>query len=279
MSREELKNKEGLTEKEFLANYDPGNYPRPSVTVDTMILGMNGDYSGLKILLIQRGNHPYIGCWALPGGFVSKDETAHQAAARELKEETGLDGVYLDQIYTFSRPGRDPRGWVMSIAYLALIQNLREVSGADDAADAAWFDLRITDEKIEIFNREKDVFIAYDLRKETFRNGPMRYENFIPKLTSQDALAFDHVEILIEAFKKLRKEIRYNDQAFCMVEEHFTLPELQAVYEAVLGQELYKKSFRDMIKNRVTETGQMKQSRTKNGRKCKEYRKNQEVQG
>ena len=123
-----------------------------------------------------------------------------------------------------------------------------------------------------ISNEEKGVHIAYDLRRETFRNGAMRYENYIPTLTGEDALAFDHVEILIEAFKKLRKEIRYNDQAFCMVEENFTLPELQAVYEAVLGHELYKKSFRDMVKGKVSETGRMKQSKTKNGRKCKEYR-------
>ena len=272
MAGTDLRNRDGLTEQEFLAKYSPGDYKRPSVTVDTLILGMNEDYSGMKILLIKRGDHPFMGCWALPGGFVSENETAHQAAARELQEETGLSGIYLDQVYTFSKPDRDPRTWVISIAYLALIPDLREVEGADDAADAAWFDLMFTDEKIVINNEEKGVHIAYDLRRETFRNGAMRYENYIPTLTGEDALAFDHVEILIEAFKKLRKEILYNDQAFCMVEENFTLPELQAVYEAVLGHELYKKSFRDMVKGKVSETGRMKQSKTKNGRKCKEYR-------
>lgn len=272
----ELRNKDGLTEAEFLAEYNPGNYERPSVTTDILILGMNKDYSSLKLLLIKRGDHPFLGSWALPGGFISPNETAYVAATRELKEETGIDDVYLDQIYTFTKPGRDPRTWVMSIAYLSLISNLREVSGQDDADDAAWFDLKFTDDLITIKNDEKGVAIEYSLKKETFRNGALQYQNYISTLVSTDALAFDHVEIIIEAMKKLREQIIYSNQAFCLVDKEFTLPELQAVYEVILGRKLYRKSFRDMAERKIMETGNERQSKTKNGRRSKEYTLKQE---
>lgn len=272
----ELRNKNGLTEAEFLAEYNPGNYERPSVTTDILILGMNKDYSSLKLLLIKRGDHPFLGSWALPGGFISPNETAYVAATRELKEETGIDDVYLDQIYTFTKPGRDPRTWVMSIAYLSLISNLREVSGQDDADDAAWFDLKFTDDSITIKNDEKGVAIEYSLKKETFKNGALQYQNYIPTLVSTDALAFDHIEIIIEAMKKLREQIIYSNQAFCLVDKEFTLPELQAVYEVILGKKLYRKSFRDMAERKIMETGNERQSKTKNGRRSKEYTLKQE---
>lgn len=267
----EKRNKDGLTEKEFLEQYTPGDYKCPSVTTDVLIIGMNKDYTKMKILLIKRGDHPFIDCWALPGGFVEENETAHQAAARELEEETGLKNVYLDQVYTFTKPGRDPRTWVITIAYLALVSDLQNVEGLDDADDADWFDLEFTDEEIIISNEEKEAKIVYSLKKKIFYNGVIRYENYIPSLKSQDSLAFDHVEIIIEALKKLRKQIKYSGEAFCLVDEKFTLPELQAVYETVLGQRLYKKSFRDMISEYVVETGEERTSRTPKGRRCKEY--------
>ena len=265
----EFKNKDGLTEKEFLAAYDPCDYKRPSVTTDILLLGMNEDYSSLKILLIKRDDHPFMGCWALPGAFIKENETAYKAACRELEEETGLSGLYLDQVYTFTKPGRDPRTRVMSIAYLALVQTLSEVKGDEDAA---WFDLKFPDETIEISNEENDVRIVYSLEKEEFANGVIRYENYIPTLVSSEKLAFDHVEILIEAIKKLREHIYYSNQAFCLVEDTFTLPELQRVYEAVLGKPLYKKSFRDMISDKVIETGKEKTSKFKGGRRSTEYK-------
>ena len=93
-------NKEGLTEEEFLATYNPGDYDRPSVTVDMLVLGMNTSLNRLKLLLIQRSDHPYINCWALPGGVVGMEESAYAAACRELEEETGLTGIYMEQLYT-----------------------------------------------------------------------------------------------------------------------------------------------------------------------------------
>ena len=139
----------GLTEEEFLAAYEPGDYERPSVAADMVIFTVTDAEEAnyrklarkeLRILLIKRGAHPYLGSWALPGGFVRPTETTEEAAARELREETGVDEVYLEQLYTFSKPDRDPRTWVMSCSYMALIDSSRvRVEAGDDAAEAAWF--------------------------------------------------------------------------------------------------------------------------------------------
>lgn len=113
-------------------------YPHPSVTTDCVIFGFDG--SKLKVLLIKRGGEPYKGRWAFPGGFMQIDESAEQGARRELKEETGLETVYIRQFHTFSEPNRDPRERVVTIAYYALVR-LQEVKGGDDAAEASWFAL------------------------------------------------------------------------------------------------------------------------------------------
>lgn len=121
----------GRTLEQFLAEYRPGNYPRPSLTVDTLL------FCGRKILLIRRRNHPYIDCWALPGGFVNPDESCGQAAVRELQEETGLS-VPVRQLLTLSRPDRDPRTRVVSVAYEATVPCASPTAG-DDAREAEFF--------------------------------------------------------------------------------------------------------------------------------------------
>lgn len=113
-------------------------YPHPSVTTDCVIFGFDG--IKLNVLLVQRGVEPYKGRWAFPGGFLKMDERAEEGALRELREETGLQGAYLQQFHSFSAPDRDPRERVITIAYYALVK-LQEVKGADDAADARWFAL------------------------------------------------------------------------------------------------------------------------------------------
>ena len=113
-------------------------YPHPAVTTDCVIFGFDGER--LQVLLIERGIEPYKGKWAFPGGFLKMDETAEEGARRELKEETGLDGAYMEQFHTFSAPERDPRERVITIAYYALVK-IQEVKGGDDAASARWFPL------------------------------------------------------------------------------------------------------------------------------------------
>lgn len=113
-------------------------YPHPAVTTDCVIFGFDGER--LQVLLIERGIEPYKGKWAFPGGFLKMDETAEEGARRELKEETGLDGAYMEQFHTFSAPERDPRERVITIAYYALVK-IQEVKGGDDVASARWFPL------------------------------------------------------------------------------------------------------------------------------------------
>ena len=113
-------------------------YPHPAVTTDCVIFGFNGER--LQVLLIERGIEPYKGRWAFPGGFLKMDETAEEGALRELKEETGLENAYIQQLHTFSDPNRDPRERVITIAYYALVR-IQEVKGGDDAAAARWFPL------------------------------------------------------------------------------------------------------------------------------------------
>jgi 8-oxo-dGTP diphosphatase len=114
-------------------------YPRPSLTVDIALVTVEPHP---RVLLIQRKAEPFAERWALPGGFVDQDERLIDAARRELKEETGLDQAYLEQLHTFGDPGRDPRGWTVSVAFLAQVRpdELKAVAG-DDAADVGWFPL------------------------------------------------------------------------------------------------------------------------------------------
>lgn len=113
-------------------------YPRPAVTTDCVVFTKEEEP---KVLLIQRGNEPYKGCWAFPGGFMNMEETAEECAVRELKEETGLTVKQIQQIGAYSKVDRDPRGRTISIAYLAIVDAPAAVSGMDDAAKAAWFPL------------------------------------------------------------------------------------------------------------------------------------------
>ena len=113
-------------------------YPHPSVTTDCVIFGFDG--TRLNVLLIERGNDPYKGCWAFPGGFLNMDESALEGAKRELYEETGLRDAYIHQFHAFSAPDRDPRERVISIPYFALVR-LTDVKAGDDAAKAQWFPL------------------------------------------------------------------------------------------------------------------------------------------
>lgn len=134
----ELRNRDGLTEPEFLKNYHAREYPRPSLTADVIVFA-NGA-GGLEVLLIRRKNHPCIGMWALPGGFVNPNESAMQAALRELKEETGVSGLAVAELGLFSDPGRDPRTWVVSDVFFTLTDRAAvHAKAGDDAADAAWF--------------------------------------------------------------------------------------------------------------------------------------------
>jgi len=180
-------------------------HPRAALAVDCVIFGF--DEGGLKVLLIRRGLEPFQGRWALPGGFVRMEETTDQAARRELREETGLDRPFLEQLYTFSDVDRDPRERVVSVAYFALVKlSDHRVRGASDAREAAWHPVEKT-----------------------------------------PPLAFDHKKILASATARLRGKVRYQPIGFELLPPRFTLPQLQHLYEAALERPLDKRNFRKKI--------------------------------
>ena len=257
----------GLTEKEFLEKYTDTQYDKPSVTVDILVLGVDESFASMKALLIKRDEHPFLGFYALPGGFIKKDETAYQAAARKLCEEAGVKDVYLDQIYTFTRPGRDPRTWVMSIAYLALVGDVSDIKTTGE-----WFDLEFEDDRIRLCNDETGTEIIYPISIKRFKNGRIGYENRVAlQAKGGEKLAFDHVEIIIESIMKLRTFFENSDLAFNMMGETFTLPDLQALYEMVLGKRFYKTNFRALVAPKIEATGSKIKSRTSN-KMSAEYR-------
>lgn len=246
----EIKNKDGLTEKEFLEQYNPGDYPRPSVTTDMIILTTEGNpvITDLKILLIKRKDHPYINHWALPGGFCGIDECLYDCAKRELKEETGVDFAYLEQLYTFSAPNRDPRMRVISTTYMGLVpQNRLNVQAGDDASDAKWFSVVKDGDTIYLTNEEEQVHIIYKLI-----DGKWRVQGL-------NKLAFDHIEQIDMAIDRIRNKLWYTKIAFNLLPPVFTLNQIQSLYEVILNEKLVKPNFRTRILKFVEEKQEIQQ--------------------
>lgn len=201
-------------------------YPRPSVTVDCVVFGFDASdvEDPLKVLLIRRKDNPFKGRWALPGGFVNVQDDADQgedleaAARRELAEETSIEVDYLEQLYTFGAPKRDPRGRVISVAYLALVRRAdHEAHAGSDASDAVWTSCRLDSTR----------------------------------------LAFDHDRILAVATERLRTKVRYAPIGFNLLPEVFTLSELRRLYEGLLGRKIDPSNFRKKMLTTgvVIETG------------------------
>ncbi len=252
------RNEQGLTEEEFLVNYQPGNYERPSVTVDMLVFAVNEELNALKILLIRRKNHPYIHCWALPGGFVDIDESLEDAARRELEEETGLRNIYMEQLYTFGQPERDPRMRVISTAYMALIrEKYAVVTAGDDAADACWFTICEQDGEINLIGDNGEVLHYHVSRIPMFIGGVSSIQETAYK-AENSGIAFDHEQAIQMGLSRLRNKAEYTNVLFGLMPEEFTLPELQRLYETVLGKHLYKANFRNKIKEYVEPTGKKK---------------------
>lgn len=228
------------SEAEFLAAYDPSVFDRPSVTADILIFSVSSkegadwrhtEQKSFSVLLVQRDDYPSIGKWNLPGGFVGIDETSLNAARRILKRETGVrDDVYMEQLYTFDAPNRDPRTRVISIAYMALVDKARLHYA--DKRTAKWFDVEL--------KRDKLVLKSDDLT------------------LNESDLAFDHADIIKQGISRLRNKIEYTDIVFDMMPREFALGELQQVYEVILDKKFIPTAFRRMINARVVATGKMR---------------------
>jgi len=223
----ELRNKDGLTEAEFLANYDVTQYERPSVTVDTVMLYVSGTPSIplLKVLLIQRGDHPSIGKWAVPGGFVHMGETVEEAAQRETFEETSIHPQWLESFDVFSDPQRDPRTRVITVAFFALFNTIPTPIAGDDAANARWFTLNhdIMERTAESLRVRFNLFDG-----ETKLTFQARYL-FNPSvhrpeitLNNPHVLAADHTLILTTAWYRLFHETYRDDRHQALVQGYFS---------------------------------------------------------
>lgn len=227
----ERRNEAGLTEKEFLAQYRPGEYERPSVTVDVLIFALDQEEAETELLLIRRKDHPCIRQWAIPGGFVNCQESLEEAAARELEEETGLKGICMEQLYTWGKVKRDPRTRVISVSYMAAVPKEDRISRAgDDAEEDCWFQVKkkkLSDLEngatyaLTIENEEKHIFMSYRITETYERQGMMwKKETEIDLLPAidmleQEKLAFDHAEILNLAMDRLEEmEREYREQIF-----------------------------------------------------------------
>lgn len=190
----ELRNKDGLTEAEFLAKYDASKFPPTFVTVDIVLFHQG------KVLLIRRGNHPWLGKLAFPGGFVEQNETAECAAARELEEETGAANVALLQLPAKTAPGRDPRSRIVTIPFLAHLEGETAIQAGDDAAAAEWWDYSVEDNSQDIVvtlqnGKEKAQFTARRIYPQTGHPADIHYE-----IDGDSPLAADHAEIFASAW-------------------------------------------------------------------------------
>ncbi|WCK57589.1 NUDIX domain-containing protein (plasmid) [Aneurinibacillus sp. Ricciae_BoGa-3] len=284
----ETLNERGQTEAEFLEWYkreEKDKYEKPSVTTDMLLFTVSDKKESnnrkvpdkeLKVLLIKRKDHPYIGKWAIPGGFLNINEGLEATAIRELKEETNLDDVYLEQLYTWGDDvKRDPRMRVISTSYMALVDSTHlKVKAGDDAADAKWFSierniLEESEEKkdgevfitkkidIQLTSEDGEERIVYTLLEKTHvqQRGIVktRVVNY-PAVIDTDNMAFDHIKILNYGLDRLQNKLEYTPIAFNLMPQYFTFIELQKVYEAILGRKLIVANFRRKIKPMVIET-------------------------
>lgn len=178
-----------------------------SLTVDAVVFGY-AKTEGVSVLLVKRRYEPFKNTWALPGGFVLEKESLEEAVARELKEETGVAVSYLEQLYSFGNPKRDPRKRIISIAYFGLVNSstYKELTAGTDADEAQWFNI-----------------------------------NQLPQL------AFDHADIIALATERLRAKIQYQPVGFELLDKKFSFADLEKLYIALLGREIDRRNFRKKI--------------------------------
>ena len=221
-------------EQAFLAAYDASQFPHPSLTVDVALVAV--DQQGLRAVLIRRAEHPDRGCWSLPGGFVQMDESLDDAADRALRTKVGVSGIFLEQLYTFGQPDRDPRTRIITVAYYALVDAARLSVAVGDQ-------LRLGILQVPWQGEQGGSVQAYD------EDGAAM------------SLAFDHADILGLVVQRLRGKLDYAPIGFELLPRRFTLRQLQLIHETILGRRLNKDSFRRrmLATGLLAATGKMEQ--------------------
>ena len=221
------KNAQGQSLEEFLEIYNPFQYKNPSSTVDILVFTYNeesGHKNITKLLLIKRGNHPCIGYWATPGGFVEFDEDMDVSAARELCEETGIDQIEIEQFKSYGAYDRDPRTRIITTAYVALVpENSLNAQAADDASDACWFDIAdemissdVIDEKscdiykLHLKCDERNLHIGAEVKSEEYPSRVLKNRTY--KVINSEQIAADHGALILEAYHYVNKRIKEQEE-------------------------------------------------------------------
>lgn len=220
-------------EEEFLEWYkeqDLPTYEKPSLTVDNVILAYDRESEKTKMLMIKRKANPFKDTYALTGGFVDSTESSEQAVLREVREEVGLELTMnqIEQLYSFSTPLRDPRGWVVSIAYLTFLPELPEVIVGDDAKEFAWFTIDL--------DKETETFVLEN--ENTGETILLKDGRLLESSTTK--LAFDHTEIVYKALERIQGSLHWKPKVLEVLGSTFTLTEVRKVFSKFMPVKDYK---------------------------------------
>lgn len=267
------------TEEDFLSKYDVNIYERPSVTNDVIIFTTDDKIEknsrkvpqkGMQVLLIKRDDYPYKDDWAIPGGFVDNNESLESGANRKLKEETGIDNVYTEQLFTFGSVDRDPRTRVISVGNIALVSKDKiyvEKQNSIKKSKWFWIEKNLVESNnnenyienkylLKFESEDEETKITYEIieriEKSIFRIKEVNY-NILN--SSNEKLAFDHYKIIDYGLDRIRNKIEYTPIALNLLPRLFTVKELQNVYEAIMGREIL--NFRRKMGDIIIETDEM----------------------
>lgn len=257
-------------------------YFKPSVTVDSIIFTIRDSQvenyrklpeKKLEILLVKRAQEPYKDKWSLPGTFVGEKERLEEAVNRSLEEKTNIKDIYLEQLYTWGDPSRDPRTRVISTSYMGLVDsNNIQIKPGKNVNDIDWFDIKLNTikqtnkekkngyyktEEIEILLENKEIVLKSRVKvvKELVNGNLIIYTQIL-----QSDLAFDHAKLIVYAIERLKNKVEYTTIAFNLMPERFSLTELQQVYEILLDKPLLKANFRRKIADMVIETDEQEEN-------------------
>lgn len=268
-------------EKEYLEQYDITQFQRPSIATDIVSFAImeDGDRDNfrklpkkaLKLLLIKRASYPYKDCWALPGGFCRPNEDVYETAKRELYEETNVKSAYLNHVGIFGDVGRDPRGWIVSNTFLALMDGeAYTLRAGTDAWEAKWFSVQLDKTEVRKESNEEtaDIETEYELclmhessgihlsaKVKEYKQFKDYHESVRYEILDCSNIAFDHAKIILHALLSLRKNVDNESKiVFDLMPEMFTLTQLQNAFELILDQKLLTANFRRKITEYVIET-------------------------
>ena len=253
------------SEEEFLKDYNKNDFDLLSITTDILIFSVSNeeeenyrktDKKKMSILMVKRNDYPFKDKWCLPGGFIGIDENLDDAPRRILKNETNLDNIYLEQLYTFGEVNRDPRMRIVSTSYMSLIDKNRFNNKLNP--NASWFDITLYEEKnniVDLVLDNKATTISFKIKKVLKEKTTDRYSF---EIIENNNIAFDHPKVILAGLERLKNKIEYTDIVFNMMPEYFTLGELQQVYEVILNKKLLDPAFRRIIAKKTEKTNKMK---------------------